>query len=146
LDAFGSLEESQLRARQQASPSYQELLRQRALDPQNERKLDKIRTQYHFVQSRIREVDFQLDSEWEQHQQRKNRQKMKTPATQNIYQTLSTNQRILHQQTRNLQHLTQALKQLKLHNTSVTWSDNTLNWQPYSPRYGVRLWYSKIQI
>ena len=66
------MEECRLREQQQGTPVYQDLLRLRGLDPLNERRLDRIRSQYQYVQAGLREVDFKLDGEWEEHERNRN--------------------------------------------------------------------------
>ena len=47
------------------------LLRQKVLDPTSERKLRDIRAQYQDIDTTLKNVDHQLDSQWEQKQAKK---------------------------------------------------------------------------
>ena len=68
------LEESRHRNQASANDSVNSdstrVLQQKVLDPTSAKRLREIRSQYQFVESTLREVDYQLDSQWEEYQKK----------------------------------------------------------------------------
>ncbi|XP_074655858.1 uncharacterized protein LOC141909341 [Tubulanus polymorphus] len=134
LETLATLQECCMRQKLNNDPKYQQLLRTRSLDPVSLRIINKIQHQYQYLESGINDVNLVLDSEWEAYQtSRKHRtNKMKRPAADTIYHTLSCNSRIIQEQDRRMNQLTDLLHNMKLFNASP-WKHDQNNGDFSSP-------------
>ena len=66
------------------SSASSQVLQQKALDPASAKRLKDIRSQYQYVDATLREVDQQLDSQWDQYQIKKKNKRYSCAAVSHI--------------------------------------------------------------
>ena len=73
LESFTAVEECRQLARRNDDPNFEDLLRQRPLDPARSHSWKVIQTHYHYIDNEMSKIDGNLDEEWDAYQKRQNR-------------------------------------------------------------------------
>ena len=75
LDLFGSVTECEQRAERSKDPQYRDQVSARALDPVSGRHMRNIQAQAQYMGAALNEVNAVLDSQWDEYQNSKNKNK-----------------------------------------------------------------------
>ncbi|XP_022793555.1 nuclear pore complex protein Nup214-like isoform X3 [Stylophora pistillata] len=123
LEAFEILEDIRIRQEKKNDPRYIQLLKSRALDPLNKKKMKEIRQLHLYLDKTLRDVIMVLDEQWN----KENRQKrsIQHPALADIYQALRMHRKIAQDQGVKLDKIEQEMKNRKP--VSTSWLRNSIN-------------------
>ncbi|KAJ8300435.1 hypothetical protein KUTeg_021954 [Tegillarca granosa] len=122
LDLHAMIEDCRVREQRNYDPKYEHLLRSRALDPASQEQLRQLQQQFQILDQGLRDVDAILDQEWDDYQnQRKNRSRIRTPSTDQVYRAIKSNRNVIVSQKNKLDDIESQLKQLKIFNRTSAW-------------------------